>query len=34
YERAGFAIAGRRERYYHQDGGKELNAVLMRRDLS
>jgi [ribosomal protein S18]-alanine N-acetyltransferase len=34
YERAGFAIAGRRERYYHQEGGKELNAVLMRRDLS
>jgi [ribosomal protein S18]-alanine N-acetyltransferase len=34
YERAGFAIAGRRERYYRQESGKELNAVLMRRDLS
>jgi [ribosomal protein S18]-alanine N-acetyltransferase len=34
YERAGFTIAGRRERYYQQAGGEQLNALLMRRDLS
>jgi ribosomal-protein-alanine N-acetyltransferase len=34
YERAGFAVIGRRERYYRQDGGEPLNALLMRRDLS
>jgi ribosomal-protein-alanine N-acetyltransferase len=34
YERAGFAVAGRRERYYPQPDGEQLNAVLMRRDLS
>jgi [ribosomal protein S18]-alanine N-acetyltransferase len=34
YDRAGFAVAGRRERYYQQPGGEQLNAVLMRRDLS
>jgi ribosomal-protein-alanine N-acetyltransferase len=34
YERAGFAVAGRRERYYRQDDGEPLNALLMRRDLS
>jgi ribosomal-protein-alanine N-acetyltransferase len=34
YDRAGFAIAGRRAHYYRQESGKELNAVLMRRDLS
>jgi ribosomal-protein-alanine N-acetyltransferase len=34
YERAGFAVVGRRERYYHQSGGEQLNALLMRRDLS
>jgi ribosomal-protein-alanine N-acetyltransferase len=34
YERAGFAIAGRRERYYREANGKQLNALLMRRDLS
>jgi ribosomal-protein-alanine N-acetyltransferase len=34
YARAGFAVAGRRERYYRQPGGEQLNAVLMRRDLS
>ena len=33
YERAGFAVVGRRERYYRQDG-EQLNALLMRRDLS
>lgn len=33
YERAGFAVVGRRERYYRQ-GGEQLNALLMRRDLS
>jgi ribosomal-protein-alanine N-acetyltransferase len=34
YERAGFAIIGRRERYYRQPGGEQLDALLMRRDLS
>ena len=34
YERAGFSIAGRRERYYQQLDGAQLNALLMRRDLS
>jgi ribosomal-protein-alanine N-acetyltransferase len=34
YERAGFGVAGRRERYYQQAGGEQLNALLMRRDLS
>ena len=34
YDRAGFSVAGRRERYYKQPGGEQLNAVLMRRDLS
>jgi ribosomal-protein-alanine N-acetyltransferase len=34
YQRAGFGIAGRRERYYQQPGGEHLNALLMRRDLS
>jgi [ribosomal protein S18]-alanine N-acetyltransferase len=34
YARAGFAVAGRRERYYKQPGGEQLNAVMMRRDLS
>jgi ribosomal-protein-alanine N-acetyltransferase len=34
YNRAGFAVIGRRERYYKQPGGEPLNAVLMRRDLS
>lgn len=34
YERAGFLIVGRRERYYRQPDGEQLNAVLMRRDLS
>jgi ribosomal-protein-alanine N-acetyltransferase len=34
YERAGFAVVGRRERYYRQDNGEQLNALLMRRDLS
>jgi [ribosomal protein S18]-alanine N-acetyltransferase len=34
YDRAGFAVAGRRERYYMQPGGAQLNALLMRRDLS
>src|SRR3954451_7404186 len=33
-ERAGFGVAGRRERYYTQVGGEQLNALLMRRDLS
>jgi ribosomal-protein-alanine N-acetyltransferase len=34
YQRAGFATVGRRERYYQQPGGEQLNALLMRRDLS
>ena len=34
YERAGFAVVGRRQRYYRQSGGEPLNALLMRRDLS
>jgi ribosomal-protein-alanine N-acetyltransferase len=34
YQRAGFAPVGRRERYYRQTGGEQLNALLMRRDLS
>ena len=34
YARAGFGIAGRRERYYRQADGEDLNALLMRRDLS
>jgi [ribosomal protein S18]-alanine N-acetyltransferase len=34
YERAGFSVVGRRERYYRQMGAEQLNALLMRRDLS
>jgi ribosomal-protein-alanine N-acetyltransferase len=34
YERAGFGVAGRRERYYRAANGEQLNALLMRRDLS
>ena len=34
YERAGFVIVGRRERYYRQPNREQLNALLMRRDLS
>ena len=34
YKRAGFTVVGRRERYYQQVGGEQLNALLMRRDLS
>jgi len=34
YEWSGFGVVGRRERYYQQDGGEQLNALLMRRDLS
>ncbi|HVX74525.1 MAG TPA: ribosomal protein S18-alanine N-acetyltransferase [Bradyrhizobium sp.] len=34
YERAGFTAIGRRERYYQQADGEQLNALLMRRDLS
>ena len=34
YQRAGFAVAGRRERYYREANGEQLNALLMRRDLS
>ena len=34
YEGTGFGIVGRRERYYKQADGEQLNALLMRRDLS
>jgi ribosomal-protein-alanine N-acetyltransferase len=34
YDRAGFGIAGRRERYYREADGEQLDALLMRRDLS
>ena len=34
YEWAGFEVIGRRERYYKQPDGEQLNALLMRRDLS
>ncbi len=34
YQRTGFAIVGRRERYYRETNGEQLNALLMRRDLS
>jgi ribosomal-protein-alanine N-acetyltransferase len=34
YDRAGFAAVGRRERYYQEVGGEQLNALVMRRDLS
>ena len=34
YARAGFGTVGRRERYYKDDSGAQLNAIVMRRDLS
>ena len=34
YDRTGFAVVGRRERYYKDADGTELNALIMRRDLS
>jgi ribosomal-protein-alanine N-acetyltransferase len=34
YDSTGFIVAGRRERYYKEAGGAELNALVMRRDLS
>ena len=34
YDRMGFMVVGRRERYYKQPNGEQLNALLMRRDLS
>lgn len=34
YERIGFTVVGRRERYYQQGSGEQLNALLMRRELS
>jgi len=34
YDRMGFMVVGRRERYYKQANGEQLNALLMRRDLS
>ena len=34
YQRAGFTVVGRRERYYREANGEQLNALVMRRDLS
>ena len=34
YERAGFRVVGRRERYYKDASGEQLNAMVMQRDLS
>jgi ribosomal-protein-alanine N-acetyltransferase len=34
YDYSGFEVVGRRERYYRQPDGQQLNALLMRRDLS
>lgn len=34
YNRTGFQMVGRRERYYRQPNGEQLNALIMRRDLS
>lgn len=34
YQRAGFSPVGRRERYYRDSGGQDLNALVLRRDLS
>ncbi len=34
YERSGFTVIGRRERYYREANGEQLNAMVMRRDLS
>jgi len=34
YDRTGFMVVGRRERYYKEANGVELNALVMRRDLS
>ena len=34
YERNGFVVVGRRERYYRDPSGPALNALVMRRDLS
>jgi [ribosomal protein S18]-alanine N-acetyltransferase len=33
YQKTGFSVVGRRERYYQQSDGEALNALLMRRDL-
>jgi ribosomal-protein-alanine N-acetyltransferase len=34
YDRAGFRVVGRRDRYYRDPSGEQLNALIMRRDLS
>jgi len=34
YDRTGFTVVGRRESYYRQANGQQLNALVMRRDLS
>jgi len=34
YERMGFRVVGRRERYYRDPSGQQLNALVMQRDLS
>ena len=34
YQRAGFEPVGRRERYYRDNSGQDLNALVLKRDLS
>ncbi len=34
YEKAGFRMVGRRERYYKDSSGEQLNALVMQRTLS
>ncbi|WP_454641541.1 ribosomal protein S18-alanine N-acetyltransferase [Bradyrhizobium liaoningense] len=34
YDGCGFVVVGRRDRYYKQPNGEQLNALLMRRDLA
>lgn len=34
YQRTGFRTVGRRDRYYREADGQELNALVMQRDLS
>jgi len=34
YQRAGFEPVGRRERYYSDSSGQDLNALVLKRDLS
>jgi ribosomal-protein-alanine N-acetyltransferase len=34
YEKAGFSVVGRRDRYYKDSNGEQLNALVMQRSLS